>query len=377
MAWAPSDEVGESDPLLPGARKYLSRFSYGAKLKGTTGQVIDPDYLEAQRQFKNNVHFDVVRGKRAGPDVDPNSPAFDWAAKKQMGLLGPTAPTVKPYIGYNFTGTWGAYNNGFGWDVLERLNGNRADKQGLGYNTGAFLSPDPSHSYIDMCNEGANEFLRLALPTRQKKLLFPYSGGCGAAVEALRRWPADRRDEIVMVGAFGDPNRPPGVTLLGNDPGGHGISEDFPPDWILNRYYSFALPGDMYPNAEGLLPIFYDILVRLEATPEFALWFFQLLVGQLGNLTSIGSAVLGVGGSTALAGFGQLAGLLPLITGGQGDMPNLVAMLFNIPAIIASLLKLLNFLITQDHSKYGATPAFDGMTAVDKCAQIANQLIAA
>lgn len=379
MAWSPPDEIGERDPLLPRARAHLGRFRYGKGLGDS--DVIDARYLEAQRQFKNNVHFDVARGRRQGPDVDPNSTAFDWATKKQMGLLGSTtpAPGVKPYYALSWTGTWGAWNNGFGWDTMQLLDPERFDKQGLGYNTTAFLQGTTDHSYLDMLADGVAEGRRFALPDRRKKILFGYSGGAGCVVEFLHQWPADRRDEIAMVHQFGDPNRPPGRTLLGNDPGGHGISEDFPPDWILDRYYSFTLPGDMYPNAAGLLPIFYDILVRLEATPEFVMWFFNLLVSQAGPLTTIGAQLLGVNsgiGATAIQGFGQLASLLPMLTGGQSQTPNLVAMLLNIPAIVVSLKKLLDFVTSQDHNMYNdpGHRVFDGLTAVEKAAQIVNAL---
>lgn len=377
MAWSAPDEIGERDPLLPRARAHLARFSYGKGLGSS--DTIDAAYLEAQRLWKNNVHFDVLRGKRSGPDVDPNSPAFDWATKKQMGLLGTVAqpPGVKPFIAYNFPGTWGAWNNGFGWDVCLRLDKARFDIQGLGYDTNAFMiGNNPSHSYIDMLNDGSAEYLRLALPNRQRKVLCGYSGGAGALVQALHRWPAERRAEIAAVIQMGDPNRPPGPTLLGNNPGGHGISEDFPPDWILDRYYSFALPGDMYCCAAGLLPVFYDILVRMEATGEFAMYLFNLLVNQLGGLTAIGAALLGLGGNPIVAGFGALANLLPKLTGGKGDIPDLVTMLFNIPAIIVSLKKLLDFVISQDHGMY-ADPGhavFGGLTAVDRAAQIVNAL---
>ena len=377
MTYQPPSKVGQRHPLLPQAKAHLTRFSYGAPLKGDTTDVITADYLVAQRQFKNNVHFDVVRGKRQGPDVDPNSTAFDWAVQRQMGL--DTAPPAagKPFIAYNFTGTWGAWDNGFGWDVCLRLDKNRFDIQGLGYNTNAFMiGNDPAHSYIDMLNDGTAEYLRLALPNRQRKVLCGYSGGAGTLVQSLYQWPADRRAEIAAVVQFGDPNRPPGKTLLGNDPGGHGISEDFPPDWILNRYYSFTLPGDMYPNATGLLPIFYDILVRMEATPEFAHYLFTLFIAQAGNLSALGAAALGKAGNPAALGFGALASLLPLLTGGQGELPNLVAMLFNIGAIIESLKKLLNFVISGDHGMYGDPKhaVFGGLTAVDRAAQIVNAL---
>lgn len=416
MAYDPPDEVGETHPKISDAKNVLKRFTYG-RIEGLgttdTDDTITEGFERAFRQYRTNVHFDFIRGRRPGlPDLDPNNPDFNWAAQKNMGLLIPVAPpppAVKPFLALNFTGTWGAFDNGFGWDIMMRLDRARWELFGLTYNTQAFLMGTTDHSYLDMVNEGAATGLAVALPRprNQRIGLFAYSGGCGAAVEFLRRWPADRRDQIAIVECCGDPNRPPGPTLLGNDPGGHGISEDFPPGWVLNRYYSFALPGDMYPNADGLLPIFYDILVRLEMTPEFIMWFFMLLVDQLGNLTPLGASMFGLGGMSSIPGFGMLAGLLPMLTGGGGagglgglggllggfggllggfggptqSQPvaggqriNLIAMLLNIPGIINTLVKLLQFLITQDHSKYGATPAFDGMTAVDKGAQIANAL---
>lgn len=377
MSWTPADEIGERDPLLPAARQHLAKFSYGVELKGTSSEVIDADYLAAQRQFKNNVHNLVAAGRRPGPDVNPDNPAFDWATKKQMGLLPDApAPGARPFIAYNFPGTWGAWNNGFGWDVCMRLDPKRFDVQGLGYNTTAFMIGTVDHSYVDMLNAGRAEFYRLALPNRQRKVLCGYSGGAGALVHSLEQWPADRRHEIAAVVQFGDPNRPPGKTLLGNDPGGHGISEDFPPDWVLDRYYSFTLPGDMYPNAQGLLPIFYDILVRMEATPEFATYLFNLFMSQAGHLTVLGGALLGKSGNPALAGFGMLAALLPLLTGGKGETPNLVAMFLNIGNIVVSLKKLLQFLISGDHGKYldPGQRVFNGLTAVDRAAQIINSL---
>lgn len=387
MTYDPPDEVGESHPKISDAKNYLKRFSYG-KMEGLgdtdTSDLITPGFARAFRQYRNNVHFDFLKGRRPTgmPDLDPNNYDFDWAAQKNMGLLASTVPPprVKPYYGLSWTGTWGAWDNGFGYDTLRRADQNKIDVQGLGYNTGAFLSPDPSHSYLDMINDGVAEGNRWALPDRRRKVLAGYSGGAGCVVEFLRRWPADRRNEIALILQYGDPNRPPGRTLLGNDPGGHGISEDFPPDWCLDRYYSFTIDGDMYPNAVGLLPIFYDILTRLEATPEFMMWFFNLLVDQLGSLTPIGGLMLGTAGSAGIPFFGQLASMLPMLTGGLGmggaaePKINLISMLFNIPAIIGSLMAALKFLITNAHTHYGDQPVFDGLTGVDKGAQLINAL---
>lgn len=410
MAYDPPDEIGESHPKISDAKKYLGKMYGYAKLEGLgtvdVDDVITPGFERAFRQYRINKHFDFIRNRNplGMPDLDPGNPDFNWAAQKNMLLLASAAPApgMPPYYGLSWTGTWGAWDNGYGYQALRRAkeaNREKLDVQGLGYNTAAFMMGDPSHSYIDMINDGVTEGRKWALPDRRKKIFAGYSGGAGCVVEMLNRWPADRRNEIAMVLQFGDPNRPPGRTLLGNDPGGHGISEDFPPDWALPVYYSFSLPGDMYPNAAGLLPIFYDILTRMEATLEFVTYLFTLMIDQLGNLTSFGMTALGLGGSASIPGFGMLAGLLPLITGSgssgglggllggfggmlggapplsnttvSGGQPiNLIAMFFNLGNIITSLTKLLSFLMTGDHGKYHLTPAFDGMSAEDKAIQL-------
>ena len=416
MAYDPPDEIGESHPKISDAKQKLKAFSYG-RLEGlgTTDvdDVITAGFERAFRQWRINVHFDVIRGKRVGPDVDPGNPDFNWAAQKQLGLLTtatpPPTPGVPKYYGLSWTGTWGAWDNGYGWQVLRRAkerNPGKLDIQGLGYNTNAFMiGNDPGHSYIDMLNDGVAEGRRFALPDRRPKIFAGYSGGAGCVVQMLNAWPADRRAEIAIILQFGDPNRPPGPTKLGKNYPGHGISEDFPPDWCLDRYYSFNKPGDMYPNAVGLLPIFYDILTRMEATPEFMMYLFGLLVSQVGQLTPFGQLALGVGGSSSIPGFGMLSSLIPLITGGAaggglgglfggglgggllgsilgagmpaqsqaqvGGQPiNLLAMVLNIPAIIQSLIALLQFLITGDHGRYHEGTDFDGMSAEDRAIEL-------
>lgn len=385
MAWSLADQLGERDPLLPRAKRKLAGNSYGAALREAEApdytDVVTQPWLDALRVYKNNVQFDVDRGRRPGPNLHVDDPTFDWATKKQMGLLEPATPpppTVPPRALYSFTGTWGAWNNGFGFDVGERIDRGLYQHQGLGFNTNAFMiGNDPGHSYIDMLNDGEAEFLRFARNDFRPKVLAGYSGGAGCVVQALNNWPVDRRHEIIGVVQFGDPNRPPGKTLLGNDPGGHGISEDFPGGWVLDRYYSFTLDGDMYPNAVGLLPIFYDILVRMEASVDFIKYLFQLLVDQLGNLTGIGGQLLGLAGPLSPF-FGIMGSMLPLLGGGaNSERPvNLMTMLFNIPAIIQSLIALIKFAMTGAHGKYNdpGQAIFGGLTAVDRAVQIVNGL---
>lgn len=383
-AWAPPSKPGDVDKLIPKAKQKLSGNSYGKVIGDDRTETYTTAFGEALRQYQNNVHMLVVTGRREGPDVKVDG-VFGWSTKKQMGFLGDTGtpPNVPPRSFYSFTGTWGAWNNGFSFDVGVRIDQAKYQHQGLGYNTNAFMiGNDPSHSYIDMLNDGERAFWEFGRKDFRPKVLSGYSGGAGVVVQTLRNWPMDRRKEIIGVVQFGDPNRPPGRTLLGNDPGGHGISEDFPPDWVLDRYYSFTIDGDMYPNAVGLLPIFYDILTRMEATAEFAMYLFNLFVNSAtGALTTIGAQALGVSGQ-GIPFAGQLAGLLPLITGGglfgakpaAGQQINLLAMITNIPAIIISLQTALKFLITGAHSHYGDQPLFDGLTAVDRAVKIVNNL---
>lgn len=248
-------------------------------------------------------------------------------------------------------------------------------QQGVGYNTDAFLMGDPTHSYVDACNEGSAELLRLALPVvGLPKVINGYSMGADVVRQALERWPADRRDEIKLIVAFGNPCRRPGPTLLGNDPGGQGIAGAWYPEWTWDRLYDFTQPGDMYPNSTGLLPQLYQILTRMEATTDFALYLFNLLTSSFGPL------LLGTVASAA-PGAGALAGILGMITPGPftqtAGQPNLLAMITNIPAIIQTLVAALQFVQTNAHFRYGDEPQpyWRNLTAVDCAAQIITEKV--
>ncbi|MCV7230655.1 peptidoglycan-binding protein [Mycolicibacterium komossense] len=249
-------------------------------------------------------------------------------------------------------------------------------QQGVGFSTDAFLIGNPNHSYIDAVAEGSAELLRLALPDPRPKIGDAYSMGGDVLRAALEQWPADRRDEWKLFTVFGNPSRRGGPTLLGNDPGGSGISGVTYPEWTWDRLYDFTHEGDMYPNATGLLPQFYQILVRMEASVDFALYLFQVLS------SSFGPIMLGLV-SSVVPGAGALAALLPLITGGNptevtdNGTPNLLAMITNIPAIIQALLTLLKFVQTNAHFRYHDQPEtfWRGLTAVDCAAQIITEKV--
>lgn len=275
----------------------------------------------------------------------------DYATKVRMGvtLVAPKAPT-KRFV-----------------------------QQGVGFSTDAFLMGDPSHSYVDATAEGTAEALRLSLPlVGVPKVLYGYSMGADIVNRILLAWPADRRDEIKLVATFGSPARPAGPTLLGNDPGGSGISGLFTPDWARDRTYDFTHEGDMYSNAVGLLPTLYQILIRLEASVEFAMYLFQILT------SSLGPALLGIAGAV-IPGFGALSGILSMITPGSvtanpatnTSQINLFAMITNIPAIIVSIVAALKFVSTNAHYHYHDQPEtfWRGLTAVDCAAQITAEKV--
>ena len=247
-------------------------------------------------------------------------------------------------------------------------------QQGVGFDTSAFLMGNATHSYMDALTEGSEELLRLALPDPRPKVVIGYSMGDDVANHAMLRWPAERRDEIRMYVGFGSPSRPPGATLLGNDPGGKGIAGIFTPDWLKDRAYHFSAEGDMYPNSVGILPQLYQILIRLEASIEFATYLFNVFA------TNIGKQLLGVFGAT-VPGAGTLSGLMGLITPGSvsstdGDI-NLMAMMANLPAIVETIAAALKFVHTNAHYHYHDTPRpfWRGLTAVDCAAQIINEKV--
>lgn len=95
MAWAPPQTVGDRDKLIPAAKKYLGKFSYGRGLGDTDEYTIG--FGVALREWQNRIHYQVLFKGRPGPDVNQLG-VFDWACKKQMGLLEPPTPQQLPWI---------------------------------------------------------------------------------------------------------------------------------------------------------------------------------------------------------------------------------------------------------------------------------------
>lgn len=246
-------------------------------------------------------------------------------------------------------------------------------QQGIGYPAMGFLQPDPNTSYVESRTAGTKELLKWMLPDTRKKVILGYSQGDDVVARALAQWPANRRHEIETVVGFGSPSRPQGLTLLGNDPGGCGISGHWTPEWARDRTYHFTHDGDMYANARGMLFLLYDILTRMELSLEFAMYLFQVLS------TEAGKVLLGISPSS-LTGAGALDMLSKLVTTGISTavgkeiVPPLT--LFTLlPQIIWLLIDALKFVSTNAHMRYHdlPLPEWRGLTAVDCAAQIIQE----
>lgn len=354
--------LGEGD-VSPEIRKIKAFMR--AKFRSYAGHLADTELFDLQM-------VDAVKEMQHRYQI----PVTGWIAygdKVRMGYLN-AAPVVPPYVGYAVPGTWGQWNIGPHCMAVNRFP-ERVQVQGVGYNTSAFINPDPRHSYVEAVQEGTAELLRLSLPESRKKIISGYSMGAEVVARFLAQWPEDRRDEIVGVITFGSPCRPPGATKLGPNPGGAGISGFYTPEWARNREWSYTIDGDMYSEANSpLMNALYAILTRMEASMDFMLYLFQVLT------SSLGPALLGLAGAF-IPGFGVLKGLLGLITPGDVDEtdgpPNLFAMMTNLAIIIPALIGALKFVFTNAHGRYwGDNRLFEGLSAEDHAASVVRRLAA-
>ena len=289
-------------------------------------------------------------------------------------------------------------------------------QQGVAYPADGFLQPDPNTSYVESRNAGVAEGLRLALPDRRPKVLIGYSQGEDVTNNWAEQWPADRRGEIKLYIGFGSPCRPPGPTLLGNDPGGSGISGNYTPDWLRPIAYHFTQPGDMYANAVGLLPMLYDVLTHMDLSLDFAMYLFNFAMtapaklllgtepstqagaGALSGLAPMMGLAAGAAGPVVGGGLGSvvggpvggvLGGMAGSVLGGAmggigGGLPQQQAGLLNVtqifailPQIVQTLVAALQFVFTQAHTHYHDTPQpyWRNLTAVDCAAQIIREKV--
>jgi hypothetical protein len=148
---------------------------------------------------------------------------------------------------------------------------------------------------------------------------------------------AHRAGDLIQVIQFGSPCRPPGPTLLGNNPPGAGISGIYTPEQFRSRTYDFVLNGDMYATTtdDTLLHLGYEALTALELDLPFALKVFTLIQSN------------------------EFLALLNL-----ANTPETIAKLIRTSIVVG------DFLIRNPHIHYHDWPDFNGVNGVDRAVQI-------
>jgi hypothetical protein len=251
-------------------------------------------------------------------------------------------PTNLPFF-YCASGTWATPFQGPPFDV-----GWRVEQMGLvrnqpvGYPAAGFLYPNPFLSYNESVADGVAELMRLILMNAGQFYLCGYSQGAEVVVRTLRLMLpgqplAHRAGDLLKVITFGSPCRPPGPTLLGNNPPGSGISRIYTPEQFRSRTYDFVLDGDIYATAtdDTLLHLGYEALTPLELDLPFALKIFTLIQSN------------------------EFLALLNL-----ANTPE------NFAKVVRTAIVVGDFLIRNPHIHYNDWPAFNGVTGVDRAVQI-------
>lgn len=250
--------------------------------------------------------------------------------------------------------------------------------QGVWADSRAFLNPPDAHSFEKAVAQFANEGIRLYDGMAGRRIwALGYSMGGKSVREFLIRLHPEWREHVEGVITFGDPCMPAEGSLLGNTPG-EGISRTPQPEWVRDRYWSYAIDGDWYPQARGLLFMLYKVLTKAEMSLDFATYLFtqfpldafQELLGQKSTASSnpLDQALNGV-----------LAPLAGLMTTGPLGVVGTLLNPFGIMAVLPNLVELLfdaiKFMATNAHGKYGdPTHAdWDGMTAVDHAASVIRE----
>ena len=94
MAWAPPSKPGDRHPKIPGAKRFLARYSYGKELGESDEYTIE--FGIALRTWAPRFNAEIDKG-RAGPRV-PVDGSFDWTVQRQMGLDDQPGVTLKPLV---------------------------------------------------------------------------------------------------------------------------------------------------------------------------------------------------------------------------------------------------------------------------------------
>lgn len=96
MAWAPASKPGDTDALISDAKRKLRGYSYGKGLDDSDTYTVE--FGVALTVFQTNRNAQILKGQvRDMPGMNVTG-IFDWAVKKNLGLLEPPKPKSLPVI---------------------------------------------------------------------------------------------------------------------------------------------------------------------------------------------------------------------------------------------------------------------------------------
>lgn len=267
MAYQAPSKVGDSHKLIPLAKAKLAGNTYGKAIGADRSQLYTAAFGAALVQYGKNVHDQVLRGKRRGPDVN-TAGVFDWAVQDQMELeTKPAAPEAQPLpksraIGYLWRGTGGVIGKDIVYQVLQACADLveivdppwAATMGGIPVGTAGGIGDPSMWSAVQetVAWTQADIIAKVKADPKVRIVLGGYSAGaivCGIVrAWLLENFPAN----YLCSYSFGDPTRPAGGGFYGRAPAwGRGISTIQYGDPKDPRHCWLAHEDDMYTQVPG------------------------------------------------------------------------------------------------------------------------------
>lgn len=319
MAWAPPQNIGDRDPLIPAAKQVLARFSYGQGL-GDTDEYTE-QFGSALREYGARMHDQFTKGRIGGPD--PNTiGVFDWTIKRHMRLIPPPAPAPPPgprIPTYVFRGTGGIIGvdicsrvcQRLG-DLVEEINTPWAATMGgipVGATEGGISAPSMWTAIQDGLVAAQDNFMaRKRVNPSLKVCIVGYSAGAILA-GMFRQWILDNHPESYVASVtFGDPTRPIGGGFFGRPaPWGDGIADFALGDPTDYRHAWLTHDGDIYAQIPG--GVVGDIMDDVYA--EVARFAFNDLLAFTARMLTAIPKIAEKAGISITGALGSLSGGLP------------------------------------------------------------------
>ncbi|MCG5431255.1 peptidoglycan-binding protein [Mycobacterium sp. MYCO198283] len=351
--WSPPSKVGDYDPTISDAKRYLRRFGYGKQLDDS--DLVTAEFIRVLQVFAPKRNDEIRDGHPAyaGDPYVRTDGVYDWTVKTAVGVLArqrPPKPVTSPAREWRpiffFSAPGSGANNTVGPsnDVGERC------RIELGINhirltfpIGGYLGlmgGDPGLSYLEVIAAEDADLERqidAAIAEIQRRygdrwaevIEFWFSGYSQSAdgmVRAVLRLFGDGgrfaylRHRINGLLLVGNPARQPGPTKIGNAPKGWGIARLVIPPWLQALVVDICTDQDMYATAEDatLLPLLYQLFIRAELDMSFVMFAGGLLIPVLTSYLGIVGPLFG--GLFGNVGAQILAGAAGMSTTFLGDV---------------------------------------------------------